>query len=133
MADDSDRTPSGIRRPQLVELRGDVRRLEQRVADQEEGLGEVRDHVSDLRETTARIDGKMQHLSSAYERAAAAVALQAAADADVKRAQALADIRERERVSKFKRTIQKEFAFKIMTVLLGLGTALAALLGHVRC
>jgi septal ring factor EnvC (AmiA/AmiB activator) len=132
MADD-DRTPSAIRRTQIFELKTEIKRVEARIEDAEDGLGVVRDQVSDLRETTARIDGQMQHLSAAYERAAQVVAVQAQADADVRRAQGLAEVRERERGARLRRNIQKELAFKIITVAMGLATALTAIVGHMKC
>ncbi|HKQ65973.1 MAG TPA: hypothetical protein VJZ73_13245 [Methylomirabilota bacterium] len=133
---DSDDDPGGvvvaIQRAPIAEVRRDVQdvradvvRLEVRVEDHDQ-------HIGDLRERTALTEGRVEHLVDAYQRAANVVASQATADAEVRRAGAVAEIRERERQGKHRRTIQRELIFKAITVAMGLWAIVSSILAA-RC
>ena len=123
---------AAIQRVQIAEVRGDVQevradvvRLEVRVDDHDKRIG-------DLREKAALTEGRVLHLVGAYERAATVATSQATTDLEIRRVAAVADIRERERGSKYRRAIWRELIFKAITVAMGLWAIASSILAA-RC
>lgn len=109
----------------MAEVRSDIDRIEERVDVHTE-------HIGDLRESHARIDGEVRHLVRAYERAATVATAQVMTDLDVRKADALAEIKERGAEGEHKRSIRRELAFKLITVLMGLWAIVSSMLAA-RC
>jgi hypothetical protein len=114
------------------QLDGRVVRFEARV-DEDTGRIEARvdDHaerIADLRESHARVDGQVKHLVKAYERAATVATSQVLTDLEVRKADALAEIRDRGLDRKAKRAVWRELAFKLIAIGMGLWALVAAFL-----
>lgn len=114
-----------VHRVERAELRSDIDRLERRV----DGQG---DQIAVLREGHARIDGEVKHLVRAYERAATVATNQVLTDLEVRKADALAQIKDRAADRRQHRVIAKELIFKGIAIVMGLGTVLYGLLSS-RC
>lgn len=105
----------------MDELREDGLRVEGRVI-------ELEDRVGDLRESTARNAGALEHLAKSYERAASVATEQVLTDLEVKKADALSEIKERDADRELKRNIKKELATKIFAIAMGLWAIIASVL-----
>lgn len=123
--DERDDDPGGgVVVAMVREVRGDVERLEGRVEDNTERihrrLDDHQEHIGDLRESNARIDGEVRHLVRAYERAATVATSQVMTDLEVRKADALAEIKDRGLDRKHRRAVRRELIFKAITIAMGL-------------
>jgi hypothetical protein len=135
--DDRDDDPGGgvvvaIQRVKIAEVHKDVRELDERIDQVEEDVRENTGRIADLRVAQARTEGHVAHLVSAYERAASVATSQVLTDLEVKKADALARIKNEVLEKKHRRAIRREFLFK----LIAMGSGGAALLWSIiqsRC
>jgi hypothetical protein len=106
-----------------AEIRLDDRidRVESRVDEHDRRLG-------DLRERSARVEGAVLHLSSAYERAANVATASVMTDLEVRKSGALADIKERSDISSHRRAIARELVFKGIALLMGIWAIVSSLI-----
>lgn len=121
-----------IQRASIAEVRRDVEgirddtgRIERRVDEHERSIGE-------LRERNARVEGEVTHLARAYERAAAVATTQVMTDLEIKKADALAQIRDRGLDRKHSRAVRRELIFKGITIAMGVWALLYSILQS-RC
>ena len=112
-------------RRDLAELRDDTGRIERRVDDHAE-------KIADLREGHARVAGEVTHLVRAYERAATVATSQVLTDLEVKKADALAEIKDRGLDRRHRRVVRRELIFKAVTIAMGLWALLYSMLQS-RC
>lgn len=108
-------------RRDVADVKRDVNRLENRVDSHEE-------HIADLRESHARIGGEVGHLVRHYERAITVTTAQVMTDLDVRKAGALAEIKERGADSDQRRAIRRELVFKAIAVVMGLWAIVSSML-----
>jgi septal ring factor EnvC (AmiA/AmiB activator) len=115
---------SEVRR-EVEDLRDDTARIERRVDDHADKIG-------DLRESHARVTGEVTHLVRAYERAASVATTQALTELEVRKADALAAIRDRGLERKHRRAVSRELIFKAVTIAMGLWALVYSML-QARC
>lgn len=142
--DDDDSAPVGAARRGAIaetnrkvsDLRRDVDRLEER---HDEDTGRIERQLEsqavllgDLREGHGRVAGELSHLVRAYERAATVATSQVMTDLEVKKADALAEIKDRGLDRKHRRAVRREFLFKAIAIATGGVTLLYAALQS-RC
>lgn len=108
-------------RREVAEVRESSQRIERRVDDHAE-------KIADLRESQARTDGQVTHLVRAYERAATVATTQVLTDLEVKKADALALIEDRALERKHRRAIVRELLLKTITLAMGGGSVIYAIL-----
>lgn len=123
-------------RREVGEVREEVDKLEERVEEHTDRihvrLDDHHEKIAILRERHARIDGEVQHLVRAYERAASIAASQALADLEIRKVGALEQIKQDGLDRKHSRAIRRELIFKAITIAMGLWALLQTMLAS-RC
>lgn len=134
--DDRDRRADGVvvavQRASIAEVRRDVADLREDTDRIERRVDDHAQRIGDLREGHARVSGEVSHLVRAYERAATVATTQVLTDLEVKKADALAEIKDRGLDRKLKRQVRRELAFKAITIVMGLWALVYSMM-QARC
>lgn len=130
---------SAVQRGAVAEVRRDVAaldrradRIEIRIDKVEERVDVASEHVDTLRERHARLEGQVSHLTEAYQRAASVATAQVMTDLEIRKSDALAQIKDRGLERKHGRAIRRELVFKAVTIAMGLWALLYSMLQS-RC
>ncbi len=122
-----------------AELRRDLGELDERVSEVDEKVGRLDErvdyherHISDLRVSHAETSGQVRYLVTAYENTARIVTTQAVTDLEVRKAQALSEIKDREDARANRRAIIRELAFKAIAIAMGLWAIISSIISSTR-
>lgn len=123
---------AAVQRGAIAEVRRELDSLERRADRTDVRIDKLDEHVDDLRTGHARLEGQVEHLSAAYQRAATVATAQVMTDLEVRKADALAQIKDRGLERKHSRAIRREMAFKAIAIAMGGATLLYSILQS-RC